>query len=207
MRLRMIVPLAICWCAAGSAALCAQSSDSTSTFPWRPDTPRQRLHHGRTARRDRAHSCGQADRIAGTAGNRRQSTGCGWNDRNEDRRRSDARRTHAAGSVGLLCSGPGALCEAPLRSAQGPRGNHGDIQRGIRGGRAEFAGCQEHPGADRSRQIEARSAQLRLGGHRQRHTFRGGAFQGDGADRHRARPLQGHSRGGYRYDDRPRAAC
>lgn len=36
MNLRTIVPLAAVWCVASTAALCAQSSDSAATFPWRP---------------------------------------------------------------------------------------------------------------------------------------------------------------------------
>ena len=36
MRLGTIVPLAAVWCRASTAALCAQSSDSAATFPWRP---------------------------------------------------------------------------------------------------------------------------------------------------------------------------
>ena len=36
MRSRMIVPLASLLCVASTAALCAPSSDSAASFPWRP---------------------------------------------------------------------------------------------------------------------------------------------------------------------------
>ena len=99
------------------------------------------------------------------------------------------------GHVGTHAINVGAVSEDPVRSGARLHADHADRDTAACAGRASIGAREIGAGADRSREIQTESDQLRFGRQRRSDASCGGTAQEHGEDRHRARAVQGQRRG------------
>ena len=152
--------------AAGLLVALTTSVAAQSDYPEPAGAPDHPVPAGRQQRRGRPHDRHAAQRAARQAGDRRQPRRRRRRGRHRDRDEGGARRLHARRHLARARRQPVAL-QVALRSDQGVHADRHHGHRPERAGRPSQPAGEDHAGADRAGQEQARRTAIRLRRHRQ----------------------------------------